>query len=234
MPQGSLTKIKAIDLSQMASAADLVFGALRSAITRGELAEGEVLRQHQIAQLFNVSRIPVREALARLEEQGLVRAERYRGAVVTGLSIQEIEELFEFRALLEPELIRHSVRTLTPEALDKAARFSEAFATEADPSLWSELNRKFHFTLYEGANRPYFQQVVDTALIRIERYLRAQLLLTNGMERARTEHQAILVACQRRNADEAARLTREHILGAGESLIAFIAQSRAEGRAPPF
>lgn len=75
-------KIQAFDISKAASAATIVFDALREAIIKGDLKEGEHLRQDEIARAFNVSRIPVREALLKLEQHGLVRTQRYKGAVV--------------------------------------------------------------------------------------------------------------------------------------------------------
>ncbi len=101
----------------------------------GDMQDGEVLRQDQIASLFNVSRIPVREALARLEAQGLVTNHRYKGAVVTALSVEEIAETFEFRALVEPEVIRRSVLRMSAEALAEAEAHCAAFSSETDPGL---------------------------------------------------------------------------------------------------
>lgn len=213
----------------MASASDVIVRALREAITKGDLAEGEVLRQEEIAKLFNVSRIPVREALSRLEEQGLVTTKRYRGAVVSALSTDEIREIFEFRALLEPAVLRVSVDRLTPAHLKQARLACEAFGREPNSVKWGQLNRDFHYSLYQDAGRPYYLQVIGTALDRVERYLRAQLVLTDGMETARREHKAILEACTDGDAERAATLTRDHILNAGESLIAFLErQARTE------
>lgn len=220
-------KLKATDIGQMASASEVIFEALREAIAQGDVKEGEALRQDHIARMFNVSRIPVREALTRLEEQGLVATQRYKGAVVASLSIDEIREIFEFRALLEPEILRYSVKRMTSDALGQAKRFADTFSTETDSSRWGDLNRSFHYALYEEANRPYYLQTISTALDRVDRYLRAQLVLTSGMERARREHQGILEACIARDAALAARLTREHILGACESLIDFLTHQRA-------
>jgi DNA-binding GntR family transcriptional regulator len=220
-------KIKATDIAQMASAPEVIFHALKDAITKGDVAEGEVLRQDHIAKMFNVSRIPVREALTRLEEQGLVVGQRYRGAVVSALSTEEIREIFEFRALLEPEVLRLSVDRLSPAQLKQAAKYHDAFGREPNPSKWNELNRNFHFCLYAEAGRPYYLQVIGAALTRVDRYLRAQLVLTEGMERAKREHGAILDACVRRDAEAAVSLTRRHILDAGESLIGFLERERA-------
>ena len=220
-------KVNAIDIGQMASASDVILNALRKAITDGSIGEGEILRQDSIARLFNVSRIPVREALMRLEEQGLVTTQRYRGAVVSSLSIDEIRDIFEFRAVLEPHIIRESVANIESATLQLARSHCDAFATEPDPAKWNVLNRNFHYTLYRDARRPYFLQVINSALDRVDRYLRAQLVLTDGMETARREHAAILAACNARDADRAAELTRDHILNASRSLTAFLEQQRA-------
>jgi DNA-binding GntR family transcriptional regulator len=84
-----LLNLKTTDLGAASSAADVIFDALREAIVEGTLKDGDLLRQDQIATMFNVSRIPVREALARLEEQGLITNQRYKGAVVSSLSLDE-------------------------------------------------------------------------------------------------------------------------------------------------
>lgn len=75
-------KLDPVDISKTASASAVVFEALRKAIVEGRLAEGEPLRQDEIARHFKTSRLPVREAINRLEEHGLVRTQRFKGAVV--------------------------------------------------------------------------------------------------------------------------------------------------------
>ena len=135
-------------------------------ITRGIL---DPERWFHTSRMFNTSRIPVREALTRLEAQGLVATQRYRGAVVAALSIAEIQEIFEFRALLEAEVIHRSVQNISDETLALASSYCEAFGAASDPSKWGELNRLFHYSLYRDCGRPYYLQVVNTALGRIER-----------------------------------------------------------------
>ena len=222
-------KLNATDIGRMASASEVIFDALREAIAKGDIREGEALRQDHIARLFNVSRIPVREALTRLEEQGLVTTQRYRGAVVSRLTIEEVEEIFEFRALIEPEVLRRSIARISQASLERAAGFAQAFAAEPDNAHWGELNRRFHYALYEDSGRPYYLQTIDAALDRVDRYSRVQLVQTDGMQRARQEHAAILAAAVARDADRAAELTREHIIDAGRSLIAFLRRARGRG-----
>lgn len=219
-------KLDAVDVRQAASAADIVYEALRKAIIEGDLAEGENLRQDHIAQMFNTSRIPVREALSRLEQHGLITTERYKGAVVAGLSIEEIEEIFEFRALIEAEVIRLAVPNLDRRTLELARQHCEEFEREENADRWGEINRNFHYSLYEAARRPYYLQIVRASLDRIDRYLRAQLTLTSGVARARREHKTILDACMARDAERACALTRDHILDAGRSLTIFLREQR--------
>lgn len=217
-------RLNVTNISSMPSPADVIFDALRTAIVEGELQEGETLRQDLIAGMFSVSRIPVREALARLEEQGLVTTQRHKGAVVASLSIEEISELFEFRALVEGEAIRLAVLNATDETLSEAAEYAQRFSSETDTAQWAQLNRQFHFALYKPCNRPYYLQVVSQSIDKVARYLRAQLVLTDGIERARREHNAILQAALDRDADLASELTRAHILGASQSLRLFLQQ----------
>src|ERR1043165_2140343 len=94
---------------------------LRDKIVRGELKEGEQLRQDAIANEFQVSRIPVREALRQLEAEGLITIILHRGAVVSSLSPTDILEVFQMRALLEAEVLRVSIPNLSEEHLRAAA-----------------------------------------------------------------------------------------------------------------
>ncbi|MCE8509782.1 GntR family transcriptional regulator [Ruegeria pomeroyi] len=219
-----MAKFQTVDIGRSASAASIIFAALRRAIVEGDLADGEPLRQDEIARSFNTSRIPVREALTMLEQQGLVKTERYKGAVVAGLSMAEATEIFDFRALVEAEVMRRAVPNMTTEVLDTARACLERFAAASDPMHYGDLNREFHETLYRASALPYHLGVIENAMDRIDRYLRAQLVLSDGMERARREHLAILDACAKGEAERAAALTAEHIHGARDSLAEHMEQ----------
>jgi DNA-binding GntR family transcriptional regulator len=215
-----------VDISKTASASSIVFEALRKAIIEGDLKEGEPLRQDEIAGMFNTSRIPVREAISRLEEQGLVKTQRYKGAVVAGLSADEAHEIFDFRALIEPEVIRRAVPQMSQQTLQRAKECLEAFSASDDPMTWGRLNRDFHSELYQASGLQYHLDIIDNAMDRVDRYLRTQLVLSNGMKRAHEEHMAIWNACNDGNAAQAAELTRRHILDACDILMENIASLR--------
>lgn len=219
-------KLEAVDIGKMASASDIVFEALRHAIINGELADGEPLRQDEIAGIFNTSRIPVREALSRLEQQGLVRTERYKGAFVAGISIDEVSEIFSFRSLVESNVIAAAVPKIRPETLAEARIYYTEFSTTKDPMEWGKLNRKFHYMLYRDSDLTFHLSIINNALDRIDRYLRAQLTMTDGVPKANKEHLGILRACEKGDAELAAKLTREHILGARDNLVEFLENHR--------
>lgn len=215
------------------SAADQVYEALHRAIISGQLKDGSPLRQEDLARRLQTSRIPVREALNRLEQHGLVVIKRFHGYTVAGHSRAEVEEICRFRALLEGELMLAAVPRLEAAALSEAKKRCQAFSKETDPVRWGELNRDFHCALYEQAGLPYHLQSVTAALDRTERYLVDQLQLTDGRAQARAEHQAILEACVAGDAKTAAKLTRQHILGACERFGAYMdAQEAAAAEKP--
>ena len=213
-----ILKFQSVDIGKTASAATIIFRSLRKSIIEGDLSDGAPLRQDEIARAFNTSRIPVREAITMLEQQGLVKAIRYKGAVVACLSMQEADEIFSFRCLLEPEVIRAAVPKMTEDILNSARGFLEQFAAAQDPMDYGDLNRRFHSALYGASGLPYHISVIENSMDRIDRYLRAQLVMTDGIDRSNQEHLAILHACEIGDAEEAARLTYTHIHDAMISL----------------
>lgn len=205
--------------------------AIRDRILSGVYREGEQLRQDALAADLGVSRIPVREALRQLEAEGLVTFSPHRGAVVSTLSVAEIEELFDIRATLESDLMRRAVPHLTQEDFDRAAEILDDFEAafnERDIAAWGDLNWQLHSTLYAAANRPMTMGVVENLHQHTNRYARMQLALTHGELRAQDEHRAIVAAARKGNVDRACALMEAHILGAGRSLARFLRGERGE------
>jgi Transcriptional regulators len=203
--------------------------AIRERILNRTYAEGEQLRQDELATTLGVSRIPVREALRQLEAEGLVTFSPHRGAVVSSLSIAEIEELFALRAMLESDLLRRAVPLLTQEDFDRAEEILdeyEAAFDRGDVAAWGDLNWQLHSTLYAAAGRPVTMGVVERLHLHSNRYARMQLALTHGESQAHGEHRAIFAAVRERDVDRACKLLGTHILGAGRSLTRFLRGER--------
>jgi DNA-binding GntR family transcriptional regulator len=200
---------------------------LRDKILRGEYREGEQLRQHAIAEEFAISRIPLREAFRQLEAEGLIKINDHRGAVVSALSPDEIEELFEIRAALECLILRQAVPRLTEEDLALAERSLEAYEQalndESDFDVWGELHWRFHSTLYAAAGRMRSLSLIQTINNNADRYIRLHILFSRDAHRhAKDEHRAILELCRRRDARAASKLLERHITKAGRDMKKFI------------
>ncbi len=201
-------------------------------ILRGELREGEQLRQHAIAAEFEVSRIPVREALRQLEAEGLITIIDRRGAVVSALSPDEIQELFEIRAALECAILRYAVPRLTEEDLARAEmilqEYEEALGNDSDIDVWGELHWQFHSTLYRAAGREQFMSLIQTVNNNADRYIRLHILFSRDVHRqVKDEHRAILELCRQRDAESASHLLERHITKAGHEMKEFIKRKQA-------
>ena len=208
--------------------------ALRERILRGDYPEGEPLRQDALAEELGVSRIPVREALRQLEAEGLVTFSPHRGAVVSVLSLDEIDELFDLRAEIECELLRRAIPKMSKEQLDRATdvldEFQDALAA-GEATRWGPLNWHFHAALYAPANRNLTMGVLQKLHQHSDRYFRMQVLLAHGGMKANEEHRAIAAAVKKKDVKTATQLMRAHILGAGRSLLELLHEQRGANAA---
>lgn len=209
------------------STSDFIAETLREAIVSGRLSADALLKQDELAARFDVSKIPVREALKRLEAEGLVTFIRNKGAVVASMSSQEIWEYVEIRAMLEARAAELSAPRISDENLARARAAIEAFGSEVQPHRWGELNWVLHSSLYADAGRPVLLAEIRSLYDKVERYVRALLAVTSEMPKTQREHWAILDAFSRRNPDEAANLTRAHVLDGGASLVKYLSDHRS-------
>ena len=200
----------------------LVVEALRERILSGDIKGGEPLRQSAIAAQLNVSRIPVREALVQLEAEGLVNFEPHKGATATMLSVQQVSELFELRAMIESDLLSKAIPNLQDVDIEEAERvlglLETAFKRQDSVASWSELNTQFHTCLYKAANRPHTLEVVHGLNTNCDRYIRLQLLLTGGIPTAEREHRVLLELCKSKDIANATQLLKDHILHAADAI----------------
>src|SRR6202050_5327911 len=137
------------------SKTDMVAALIREQIITGELAAGEELRQRDVAQRFQVSQTPVREAMRRLESEGLVIGDTHRGFTVVVPDDGPVEENFQIRAALESLGASLAARKIDAAGLAELQRRSDEMrALAEDDPRYAELNRQFHFTVYEYARSP--------------------------------------------------------------------------------
>lgn len=210
----------------------LVAEAIREKILTGEFKSGSPLRQAALAEELNVSRIPVREALLQLEAEGLVNFEAHKGASVTEVSASQVDEIFDLRALLEAELLRHSLDKLSVEDLQDAEALLEeletAMAAGDTQAATGHLNSAFHAKLYSRAERPQTRELVEQFSKNSERYVRMHILLAGGLNTAPEEHRELLKLCRAKRVDAACDYLIRHITGAKEDIKKLLIKMEAQ------
>jgi len=195
--------------------------ALRQRIISGEIGAGSILRQDRIAEEFGASRMPVREALQSLQQDGFVVIEPNRGARVAPLDPEDVREIYEMRIAAETLALRLAIPEVGDRQLDRAHAIQEQ-AERAPPNAaaHTDANRDFHFALYEPSGRPRLLAHIRGLADLADRYLRVAFVALDYVERSDAEHRGILDACRRRDADEACARLADHIEGAGRALVA--------------
>ena len=191
--------------------------SLRDAILAGRLRPGEKIRQEAVAQEFNVSRIPVREALQQLQTEGLVSLTPNSGARVAALDLRECIEIYQIRERVEPLAIAESVIRLTGEQLASMRELVAAIEATDDPGTRLDLDRRFHLTSYAAAPMPRLLHMIEGFWNSTQQYRRAfyatvAMRAENGeMPATHVEHRLLLDACQRRDPVDAEWVLRSHI-----------------------
>jgi DNA-binding GntR family transcriptional regulator len=209
--------------------ADRVAVALRAEITRGVLPPGARVRQRDVAERFGVSTTPVREALATLEREGLIRVEPHRGATVFSPSEAELRDHYEIRIALEALAVRRAAALCTSADAARLQGLMDGMRQTSDPVLYVELNQRFHSELYELGGNLQLSTLIATLRDRDRAYLHLYAARQVPSERLDREHQTILDACIRGDADAAEAALRAH-LGASVEHVTRLLRERARGR----
>jgi DNA-binding GntR family transcriptional regulator len=198
-------------------------GNLRDDILRGDLLPGQNIRLEEIAARFDVSTTPVREALRDLEAEGLVTIFPHRSAIVTQLSADDLRDIYDIRATLEAMATRLAVPRMTEATLTQLLSYFEQMDSHLGELLTLiKLNHVFHLTLYGASDRRHLCELTGILRLRTQHYLVAFISEIGGMPQAQAEHKAIIEACRRGDADDAATLIYNHVDNVGKALIDYV------------
>lgn len=200
----------------------MITDVLREAILKGELKGGEQLKQEELASSLNVSLSPLREALKNLEAEGLVKFYPNRGAIVTALSAEEAQEIFEIRFFLESGALKLSIPQLNATDLAQAEKILSQADSEECSDRWSELNWQFHKILYQGANKPRLLNLIQVMHNNVERYMRLYLSTLHYQEKSQAEHRKLLAACALCDVKTAQKVLEKHMEDASKHLIRYL------------
>lgn len=228
-----------IPAASLPSLPDVAFAHLKEEILAGTLRPGSPLRQEEIAARFGISRLPVREALARLEGEGLAVLRPRRGYIVTDLDAEEIADLCDIRALLEERAgYLATLRRSDADIARLRGLLEEIDRLDADGGIsvadFATRNLAFHEWLFAPCGRQHLIRLMATLRGSIERYARMTAAVAGSLGNAQAEHWQILAAYETGDADAVARLCRRHVEGTGERLVAALATRRqgVEGDRP--
>jgi len=197
------------------SKADLVAETLRELIADGTIAPSARLRQRELASLFHLSPTPVREGLQKLESEGLVHFDVHRGATVTALPLERLEEHLQILIVLETLAGELAASRMTPERIAELRAIAEEHAScsNGDPRI-RELNRDFHFCIYESSESP----MLVTLLRFLWRSFPMGPQFWRSHDEARREHALIVAALSEGDVARTASLLNEHVVGSMQSI----------------
>jgi DNA-binding GntR family transcriptional regulator len=197
-----------------ATLAEQVYQHLRREILGNVYPPDTPLPEKTLASQLNVSRVPVREALHKLAADGLVTLKPRQGAFVSSLSPRQFLDAYRVREALEALAITLALPNLTQHDLAELERLQTEMRRHAaadDTGAFFEANRAFHTLFVERSENDYLRGIYFPLMDQMRRHLSPSIGLRGGLERSIEEHQAILDAVRSGDAEEAARLLREHI-----------------------
>lgn len=208
---------------QPLTAEEEAYNFLLEAICCGRYRKGDRLIAEDIAGEIGMSRMPVREAFRRLDAQGLVTLRPNRGAIVSGLDIDQLQEVFEMRSALEGLAMRLAVPNIGERQLAALERLLDEMDDYRDESAeWVSRHRKFHEYLCSLSGRPRLLKQISALYALIEAPMRLWLQHVDKPLSARQEHAVILEAIRAGDAPQAEAVVREHIEGTVPELISFL------------
>jgi len=212
---------------------DIVYTQLYDEIVSGRHLPGERLDLNEIAARYGTSRTPVREAMWRLESDGLITAAPHKGFVVSKLPVEEIEELYRIRAVLEGLAARLAAGRLSSEEVDALNTRVEEMQSELDKGhdhVITTLNLPFHDIIFTAAQSPLLHRYISTLYASTARYRGLTTTWPGRAEEIVREHRAIAAAVIAGQAEEAERIARLHQENNARTVIAV---ARSLGEAQP-
>jgi DNA-binding GntR family transcriptional regulator len=185
--------------------------ALRELILSAGIPAGAPLRQDELARRLGVSRTPLREALQRLEAEGLVRLDLHKGAVVAKPSIAQVSEIFELQEMLESTAGRAAAARAAESDIAAMRELLAEHAAVTEPTEWGRANVEFHTRLYSISGKPLLLEMIAMLRNRSGLYVHMLARSPAGRSRADSEHAEMVDALAAGDGDALVALIRQHL-----------------------
>ena len=207
---------------QSGSLRSRVFTQLQNDILNGRYEPGESLTELKLSEELGVSRTPVREALRQLELEGLVQSIPNNGAIVKGVSAQDIQDIYTIRMLIEGLAARWATEKITPrelEELKEAVELEEFYTLKNDNVHLLQFDTRFHDIIFKASKSKPLMHTLSTFHHYVQKARRTSMSSPERALEVLEEHKAILQAIIDKDAYKAERLTTEHVRNASSSLL---------------
>lgn len=199
-----------------------VYIALEDAILAGEYKRGDSLTEMSLCKKLGVSRTPVRSALHRLCEEGLIEIMPNRGAVVMGMSDDDLADIYKIRIKLEGLASAMAAKRMSGEekaALTEAVELSEFYLSKGDVEKLKELDSTFHIIIYKASGNRMLCKILSELHRNIRSYRKLSLTVPGRLEKSIEEHKKILAAINSGDEKAAEEITSRHIENAMNNMI---------------
>ena len=203
------------------SIADIVFEKIEDAILSGEFARGDIITELKLCELLAVSRTPVREALTRLRQEGLIR-ESGKGAVVVGVDETDLYDIYEVRMRIEGLASARCAEVITDEqlkSLGETLELQEFYTAKNQPDSIKKLDSEFHEQIYSYCGSRMLETLLSELHRKVKRYRKTSVSNPDRAQLAVKEHREIFEAISAHDPKRAEELTAKHIKNARESIM---------------
>ncbi|WP_178552220.1 GntR family transcriptional regulator [Frisingicoccus sp.] len=211
---------------------DVVFYTLRQAILKGELEPGERLMEMQLAEQLGVSRTPIREAIRKLELEGLVLMIPRRGAIVAKITEKDLKDVLEVRASLERLSTKLACERMEEETIEELREAQEAFKAALrgdDITLQAQKDVEFHDVIYKSTNNLRLIQMLNNLREQMYRYRLEYLKDGTSHQKLVEEHEAIIEALSRRDTEETTNIMVGHVYNQEQAVMRKIHEAESTG-----
>lgn len=226
----------AVTKDSVDSLSDQIYGVIKEDILTGVFLPRHMMQEGRLAKRFGTSKTPVREALLRLVREGLLDVYPRVGYAVTEVSIDDIESLFEYRAILEASAAELAAVRMTPGQLERLEMVMETPYLVGERESYHDFfaqNQEFHLQIAGASGNRHLAQAIASLFDQIDRVLRYRLDIGDSAERMEREHGAVIEALARRDGAEARRITEASIQKSKEQIIRGLLREKvSQPRAP--
>jgi DNA-binding GntR family transcriptional regulator len=206
--------LKISTLPGPSSLRDQAYKVLKNAILSLELAPGSALIESEVAEHFGISKSPVRDALMDLEREGLVTRVQFKGTYVSEISVTDVREIFQLRAVLEGLAARLAAAALTQEEKQRVSALLDAqqqAVVLGNVALASQLGKQFHELIFQAADNRRLEAMIRNLDDHAQRFRSLSSQITGRLKKSVAEHRTILAALCDGDGDRAEQLVREHL-----------------------